>query len=489
MAQGAQQGQSIDGRYRLVRSLGTGGMGRVWEAHDERLDTRVAVKELWLPPALSAADRAERLQRAEREALNAVRLRDHPNIVTVHDVVIEDAAPWIVMELVTGGTLQERLKQGPLSPEAATRVATGLLKALEAAHGRGVVHRDVKPANVMVTQDRRILLTDFGIAVHRSDPNLTATGVVIGSAPYLSPERVRGERGGAAGDLFSLGTTLYEAVEGVGPFHRVSTAAALHAVVYEEPPAPRRAERLTDLITALLAKDPADRPSIPQAQGLLKKAAKSAKKPVAESGSGASGSGAGSSGAGSSGQKSPGAKGSGAKGSGAKSSGAKNPGPAGPAPAPTPKPKPKPKPKPVAAPKPVLKPTPTPSAGTSAGTSTSSGSAGTVFGWLVVIALVLLGLYSENESFADWVSADLNGDIASAQVDDCVHLVEQDEDHTAQWVRVPCWSAATRFSVRQRKIGQVCETDPLWKNGIGDRRDVYFKVDQAWTGHLCVMPK
>ncbi|MCF3125243.1 serine/threonine protein kinase, partial [Streptomyces arenae] len=277
MAQGAQQGRSIDGRYRLVRSLGSGGMGRVWEAHDERLDTRVAVKELWLPPALSAAEREERLRRAEREAMNAVRLRDHPNIVTVHDVVIEAAAPWIVMELVTGGTLQERLRRGPLSVEAATRVATGLLKALEAAHARGVVHRDVKPANVMVTQDRRILLTDFGIAVHRSDPNLTATGVVIGSAPYLSPERVRGERGDAAGDLFSLGTTLYEAVEGLSPFDRDSTAAALHAVVYEDPPLPRRAERLTDLITALLAKDPADRPSVPQAQALLQKAAKSAK--------------------------------------------------------------------------------------------------------------------------------------------------------------------------------------------------------------------
>ncbi|WP_158070566.1 hypothetical protein, partial [Streptomyces luteocolor] len=131
-------------------------------------------------------------------------------------------------------------------------------------------------------------------------------------------------------------------------------------------------------------------------------------------------------------------------------------------------------------------PTPTPSAGSSTG---SSSGAGTAFAWLFVIAMVLVILYAENESFANRVSADLNGDIASAQVDDCVHLVEQDEDHASEWVQVPCWSAATRFSVQQRKIGQACATDPLWKNGIGDRRDVYFQVDQAWTGHLCVIPK
>ncbi|WP_344566910.1 protein kinase domain-containing protein [Streptomyces axinellae] len=263
----------IEGRWRLVSVLGQGGMGRVWKAHDARLDTHVALKELWLPSGLTPQEHEERLRRAEFEALSAARLRDHPRIVTVHDVVVADGRPWIVMQLVTGGTLHERLARGPLPPWAARRLAAALLDALEAAHRQDIVHRDVKPANVMVTGDRRILLTDFGIAASGTEPgaagDATAAGAVLGSAPYLAPERVQGHRATPASDLFALGATLFEAVEGASPFARETPAASLHAAAYEDPPPPRRAGALTPLITALLAKDPKARPTVAAARSLL----------------------------------------------------------------------------------------------------------------------------------------------------------------------------------------------------------------------------
>ncbi|MFJ3881087.1 serine/threonine-protein kinase [Streptomyces sp. NPDC090077] len=270
MAHEARAGQLVNHRYRLVRVLGSGGMGRVWKAYDVQLDTHVAVKELLLPSGTAAPDRADRLERALREARSAARLRDHPNVVTVHDVTLVGGAPWIVMELVGGSTLQERLRlTGRLPVEDVAEVASALLKALAAAHAEGIVHRDVKPANVMLTDDQRILLADFGIARNEADDGLTGTGVVIGSLPYLSPERARGEKGGAPSDLFSLGTTLYEAVEGVSPFKRETGVGSQYAVAHDAAPRPRHAGRLGPLIEGLMEKDPAARLTVAGALELL----------------------------------------------------------------------------------------------------------------------------------------------------------------------------------------------------------------------------
>ncbi|MFF2045064.1 protein kinase [Kitasatospora sp. NPDC058170] len=250
----------IGDRYRLLEVLGTGGFGRVWKAYDLWLHIDVALKELRLPEAVSSGERADRLERAEREARNAARLRDHPNIVTVHDVVIQDGVPWIVMQLVEGSSLHEHLRRGPLPEERVVDIAAALLDALGTAHRAGVVHRDVKPANIMLAADGGVLLTDFGIAVHHTDNTLTPSGMIIGSAEYMAPERARGEAGEAASDLFSLGVTLYHAVEGVSPFLRDNPLGSLHAVAYDEAPAMERAERLGPLVEGLLEKDPGDRP-------------------------------------------------------------------------------------------------------------------------------------------------------------------------------------------------------------------------------------
>ncbi|GAA1995964.1 serine/threonine-protein kinase [Catenulispora subtropica] len=270
MPEHSEPGRLVGGRYRLVARLGAGGMGRVWRAHDLTLNIDVAVKEVSLPFTLSEQQHAERLSRAEREARNTVRLRDQPGIVTVHDVVVEDGVPWIVMQLVTGRSLAEHVREhGPLSVENTAKVAETLLGALSAAHAAGIVHRDVKPANVLLADDGRVLLTDFGIAQHVSDSSLTVTGAIIGSAEYMAPERTRGQDSGPAGDLFSLGVTLYQAVEGVSPFRRDSPTATMSAVLFDQPPLPTRAGRLAPLLAGLLAKEPAQRPSVASALVLL----------------------------------------------------------------------------------------------------------------------------------------------------------------------------------------------------------------------------
>ncbi|MGH8916925.1 MAG: protein kinase domain-containing protein, partial [Actinomycetes bacterium] len=205
------------------------------------------------------------------EAMNAVRLRDHPNIVTVHDVVVEREVPWIVMQLVSGATLQQRLDEGPLPLPEVKSLAVSLLRALAAAHEQGIVHRDIKPANIMISTGGQVLLADFGIAAPETGNGLTSTGVVIGSAPYLSPERAAGQPGRASSDLFSLGVTLYEAVEGVSPFLRDSSLASAHAVRYDPYPPPHRAGPLVPLLAGLLAKEPTSRPTIDEALALLER--------------------------------------------------------------------------------------------------------------------------------------------------------------------------------------------------------------------------
>ncbi|MFD8494867.1 serine/threonine-protein kinase [Amycolatopsis sp. NPDC059657] len=256
-------GHVVGGRYRLDAELGSGGFGCVWRARDLTLDVDVAIKELRLPPGMSPEEHAELLARATREARNAARLRTHENIVAIHDIVHEDDLRWIVMDLINGRSMAEHLAtDGPLPADRAATVTVALLTAIGAAHRQGVVHRDIKPANVMLAYDGKVLLTDFGTAIHHTDTSLTATGMVIGSPEYTAPERLRGTDGLPASDLFSLGATLYQAVEGVSPFRRDTPTATLTAVLLDQPPAPRRAGPLTHLITRLLDKDPNTRPTV-----------------------------------------------------------------------------------------------------------------------------------------------------------------------------------------------------------------------------------
>ncbi|SEM29631.1 serine/threonine-protein kinase [Streptacidiphilus jiangxiensis] len=284
MAQEAQAEQLIAGRYRLLSKLGAGGFGEVWKAHDETLRLDVAVKAVRVPPAVSTEEQAERLARAAREARNAARLRDHPNVVAVHDVVIDSGVPWTVMQLVVGSSLQEQLDaHGALSVDRAAALASAMLGALGAAHDCGIVHRDVKPANVMVAGER-FLLTDFGIAVHEQDTALTGTGMLIGSAEYMAPERARGQDGLAASDLFSLGVMLYQAVEGVSPFRRATFEATLAAVLFEGAPPMQNAGQLTDLIAGLMAKSLDRRPTMATARVLLHAASGRARFPRGRNG-------------------------------------------------------------------------------------------------------------------------------------------------------------------------------------------------------------
>jgi len=266
----SEEGRLVGGRYLLVAKLGSGGFGRVWQARDTVLDVDVAVKQLILPPGLPEHDRAERLARARREAGNAARLRGNPGIVGVHDVVLDGGEPWLIMDLIPGRSLAERLAaSGPLPAGDAVRVARAVLSALASCHAAGIVHRDVKPANVMLAGDGRVVLTDFGISMLTSDSGLTATGQFVGSVDYIAPERINGDKVRPASDLFSLGALLYHMVEGTAPFRRDTAAATIGAVLYQQPAPPARAGRLAPLIVALLNKDPGARPDAEQALRLL----------------------------------------------------------------------------------------------------------------------------------------------------------------------------------------------------------------------------
>ncbi|MFI9557217.1 serine/threonine-protein kinase [Nonomuraea endophytica] len=271
---GAESAGLLAGRYRLLSQLGQGGMGIVWLAMDELLRQEVAVKEVRLPPDLDAAARAELGERTLREARAAARLRSHPAIVTVHDVVLDGGRPWIVMELVRGRSLDRALREhGPLPPRQVAAIGARVLEALAAAHASGILHRDVKPANVMLTDDGRVLLTDFGIASVAGDSVLTQTGLLTGSPGYIAPERLRGEADGPLADLWSLGATLFAAVEGTAPFARQNPAASMAAVLMQEPPPARRAGPLAPVLAALLEKEPARRCSPAQAADWLNAAA------------------------------------------------------------------------------------------------------------------------------------------------------------------------------------------------------------------------
>ncbi|WP_128379150.1 serine/threonine-protein kinase [Streptomyces cavernae] len=267
-------GRLIAGRYRLLAKLGHGGMGTVWRAKDEMVDREVAVKEPRVPDHLPERERANAHERMRREARAAARL-DHPAVVNVHDVAVVDGRPWIVMELVHGRSLGAALQEGTLDVREAARIGLEVLGALEAAHAAGVLHRDVKPDNVLLGRHDRVVLTDFGIAQIEGETALTDTGGFVGSPEYIAPERVLGQRPGPASDLWSLGVVLYAATEGVSPFRRSNTPATLQSVLNATPAAPAVAQGpLAEAINGLLDKDPARRPNAARVRHLLEEAAR-----------------------------------------------------------------------------------------------------------------------------------------------------------------------------------------------------------------------
>ncbi|QKG25270.1 serine/threonine-protein kinase [Actinomadura verrucosospora] len=263
------EGRLLAGRYRLLSVVGRGGMGTVWRALDETLDREVAVKEVLLPSGLSDEERHTRHQRTLREARASARL-NHPGVVTVHDVVDEDDRPWIVMELVQARSLQEIVDEdGPLPPGRVAEVGRQIIGALRAAHAIGILHRDVKPANVLVAADDRAVLTDFGIAQMAGDATLTGTGLIMGSPAYMPPERVNGDRAIPASDLWALGATLYAACEGKAPHHRSDAMAVLAAVMTQDVPPPRNAGPLAPVLLGLLERDPVRRMGAERAEEAL----------------------------------------------------------------------------------------------------------------------------------------------------------------------------------------------------------------------------
>ncbi|WP_243866759.1 serine/threonine-protein kinase [Actinophytocola oryzae] len=262
----------VAGRYSLVREIGRGGMGIVWLAEDRTIGRRVAIKELHLPDDVDPAERTVFEERVLREARAAGRLND-PGVVTVFDVVRESGTTFIVMELIQAPTLAQLVEQrGPLPQGAVTRLAEQLLSALEVAHAAGVVHRDVKPSNIMVTPNGRVKLTDFGIAQSTDDPRLTTSGILVGSPVYMAPERLRGHDADAGSDLWSLGAVLFFAVEGYDAFERSSTAASMNAILNEVPFLSRCHGPLAAVVTGLLNTHPRARPTAAQVRGLLAQA-------------------------------------------------------------------------------------------------------------------------------------------------------------------------------------------------------------------------
>ncbi|MBM9504716.1 serine/threonine-protein kinase [Actinacidiphila acididurans] len=275
-----EEGRLVAGRYRLVERIGRGGMGTVWLAEDELLGRRVAVKKLHPPqPHMMEDELATLFERTRREARAAARI-SHPNVIVVHDVVDDAGLPSIVMEYVPSVTLGERLKKhGPLPPAEVARIGRGMIAALRAAHQAGVLHRDVKPGNVLLGEEDgtqaqgygggRVVLTDFGIAQASGTTTLTRTGELIGSIDFLSPERIRGAMPGPEADLWALGATLFQAIEGTSPFRRPTAIETAYAIA--EDPVPRTsAGPLSRVIAGLLAKEPEQRLSVEEAERMLR---------------------------------------------------------------------------------------------------------------------------------------------------------------------------------------------------------------------------
>ncbi|MET7465530.1 serine/threonine-protein kinase [Nonomuraea sp. NPDC005501] len=256
-------------RYQLLRELGRGGMGVVWEGRDTLLNRQIAIKEVLLPDGLSRADQERQLLRTAREARTAARL-NHPSVVAVYDVVEEDGRPWIIMELVRHPSVEQVVATtGALPIRQAADVGRQVLSALRAAHEAGILHRDVKPSNILLADDGRAVLTDFGIATAEGDSSLTSTGMVTGSPSFLAPERVRAAEAGPPSDLWSLGATLYATLVGRSPFERGEPMATLNALLNEEPDYRRIPPAMHPVLKGLLRKEPHERMGAEEADRLL----------------------------------------------------------------------------------------------------------------------------------------------------------------------------------------------------------------------------
>ncbi|MEU8044594.1 protein kinase [Micromonospora echinofusca] len=266
----ATPGTTIGDRYSLRSAVGNGGMGTVWRATDTLLRRDVAVKEVVLPPGLAPSDRDAMYERTLREARAAAAIQ-HPAVVQVYDVVTEGGRPWIVMELLDARSLADMvIEDGPVAQRVVAKIGIALLGALEVAHAIGVLHRDVKPANVLICADGRCVLTDFGVARMPTDVQLTTPGMVLGSPHFISPERAMGQEFGPPSDLFSLGVTLYTAVEGRPPFDKGDPIETMHAVVEDPPAPPQRSGPLARVLMGLLEKDPARRLDVHTARAMLR---------------------------------------------------------------------------------------------------------------------------------------------------------------------------------------------------------------------------
>ncbi|MET9964954.1 protein kinase [Streptomyces sp. NPDC006356] len=281
-------GRVIGGRYRLIERIGSGGMGTVWRALDELVDREVAVKQPRLRGDPEDAAHQRAAHRLYREARAAARV-EHPAAVAIHDVVVEDTLPWIVMELVRGESLHEVLRRGPVQSTEAARIGLAVLGALRAAHAVGIVHRDVKPANVLLGAHDRVVLTDFGIAHIQGEESLTVSGEFVGSLEFIAPERMSGRGAGPASDLWSLAVLLYAAVEGWSPFRRTTLESTLAAILAADPPEPKQAGPLGSLIVRLLVKDPERRPGADEVAAVLEAVAEGWPMPVPSGGSAGAG--------------------------------------------------------------------------------------------------------------------------------------------------------------------------------------------------------